>query len=92
MDDWFGSDFDPYNELLQNTNNIHSLAAAFNSQAQLVEHLTKANQHLQEVIQQLQLNDRKQKSIIDRHSRDILTLQSDVNILKSQVNILKNSP
>jgi hypothetical protein len=81
--DWLGGDFDPYQELLQNTSNIHNLAAAFNSQAKLVEHLTKANQHLQEVIQQLQLNDRKQKSLIDRHSHDLLLLQTEVNILKN---------
>lgn len=82
-DDLFSNDFDPYMELLQNSSNIQQLAAAFNQQAALVQQLAKQNQHLQEVIQQLQFNDRKQRTTIDRHSQELILIHNEVQSLKN---------
>ena len=55
----FDSDFDPYELLLQCHNNIQQCALAINHGSELMKELTAKYNHQQEVIQQLQFQNRK---------------------------------
>lgn len=67
---WF--EFDPYDRLCENTHNIVQLSIAFNTQSEVLEQLTRMCQHQQQVIEQLQHNDRR--------------LQRTINLLEQRLN------
>lgn len=73
------SDFDPLTLLLQCENNIQQCAVAINQGTEVMKELAAKYRHQQEVIEQLQFNNRKLTAIVS-------DLHSEITVLKCEKN------
>jgi hypothetical protein len=73
------TDFDPLAVLMQCQNNIQQCAVAINTGSELMKEMGKAFRHQQEVIEQLQFNNRKLAARLNQ-------IDSELTLLRCQKN------
>jgi Mg2+ and Co2+ transporter CorA len=86
MDDMFNTGWDPHQALLQCEQNLMQCAAAINNGSEIMKELAAKYNHQQEVIQQLQFNDRKLQQLIDALRHQVIQQGAQLEMFKMQNN------
>jgi Mg2+ and Co2+ transporter CorA len=86
MDDMFNTGWDPHQALLQCEQNIMQCAAAINHSTEIMKDLAGKYNHQQEVIQQLQFNNRKLQQMVDALRHEIVQQGAKLELFKMQNN------
>jgi len=72
----FETGWDPYEALIQCQNNIEQCAIAINHGTEVMKELAAKYNHQQEVIQQLQFNNRKLTAMVNQLHSELRTLKN----------------
>jgi Mg2+ and Co2+ transporter CorA len=86
MDDMFNTGWDPHQALLQCEQNLMQCAAAINHGSEIMKELANKYNHQQEVIQQLQFNNRKLQQMVDALRHEVIQQGSQLQMFKMQNN------
>lgn len=76
--------WDPYQSLLQCEQNILQCASAINHGTEIMKDLANKYNHQQEVVQQLQFNNRKLQQMVDALRHQVIQQGAELEILKMQ--------
>lgn len=82
----FNTGWDPHQALLQCEQNLMQCAAAINNGSEILKELVNKFNHQQEVIQQLQFNNRKLQQMVDAMQHQMLQHTAQIELLKFQIN------
>ena len=85
MDDIWNTGWDPHHALLQCEQNILQCATAINNGSEVMKDLGGKYRHQQEVIQQLQFNNRKLQQMVDAMQHQMLQHTAQIELLKFQI-------
>jgi len=86
MDDMFNTGWDPHQALLQCEQNIMQCAGAINNGTEVMKELAAKYNHQQQVIEQLQFNDRKLQQLIDVLRHQVIQQGAELQMFKMQNN------
>ena len=86
MDDMFNTGWDPHQALLQCEQNLMQCAAAINNGSEIMKELVNKFNHQQEVIQQLQFNNRKLQQMVDALRHEVVQQGSQLQMFKMKNN------
>jgi hypothetical protein len=84
MDDMFNTGWDPHTSLLQCEQNILQCANAINHGTEIMKDLASKYNHQQEVIQQLQFNNRKLQQMVDALRHEVVQQGARLELYKMQ--------
>jgi hypothetical protein len=84
MDDYWNTGWDPHQALLQCEQNIMQCAGAINNGTEVMKDLVNKFNHQQEVIQQLQFNNRKLQQMVDALRHEVIQQGSQLQMFKMQ--------
>ena len=84
MDDYWNTGWDPHHALLQCEQNILQCAGAINNGTEVMKDLVNKFNHQQEVIQQLQFNNRKLQQMVDALRHEVIQQGSQLQMFKMQ--------
>jgi cytolysin (calcineurin-like family phosphatase) len=85
MDDYWNTGWDPHQALLQCEQNIMQCATGINNGSEIIKDLGGKYRHQQEVIQQLQFNNRKLQQMVDAMQHQMLQQTAQIELLKFQI-------
>jgi hypothetical protein len=86
MDDMFNTGWDPHQALLQCEQNILQCAGAINHGTEIMKELAAKYNHQQQVIEQLQFNNRKLQQMVNALRHEVVQQGAELQIFKMQNN------
>lgn len=75
MNDFANTGWDPYTSLLQCENNVQQCALAINHGSEIMRDIAGKYNHQQEIIQQLQFNNRKLTAMVNQLYAEVQRLK-----------------
>jgi len=84
--DFMNTGWDPHQALLQCEQNIMQCAGAINNGTEVMKELANKYNHQQEVIQQLQFNNRKLQQMVDALRHEVVQQGAQLQMFKIQNN------
>jgi Mg2+ and Co2+ transporter CorA len=82
--DYWNTGWDPHQALLQCEQNILQCAGAINQGTEVMKELAAKYNHQQEVIQQLQFNNRKLQQMVDALRHEVVRQGAELEMQKMQ--------
>ena len=82
----FNTGWDPHQALLQCEQNLMQCAAAINNGSEILKELVNKFNHQQEVIQQLQFNNRKLQQMVEALRHEVIQQGARLELHKMQNN------
>ena len=82
----FNTGWDPHQALLQCEQNLMQCAAAINNGSEIMKELVNKFNHQQEVIQQLQFNNRKLQQMVEALRHEVIQQGARLELHKMQNN------
>lgn len=82
----FNTGWDPHQALLQCEQNLMQCAAAINNGSEILKELVNKFNHQQEVIQQLQFNNRKLQQMVEALRHEVIQQGAKLELHKMQNN------
>jgi methanogenic corrinoid protein MtbC1 len=78
----FNSEWNPYDELMKNSNNIQQCVIAINTGSELMKELGHKYAHQQEVIQQLMFQNKKLQQMLETLKIELVNQRTEIELLK----------
>ena len=83
-EDYWNTGWDPHQALLQCEQNILQCANAINNGSEIMKELAAKYNHQQEIIQQLQFNNRKLQQMVDALRHEVIQNSAALQMFKMQ--------